>query len=213
MLRLLQSASLALALALTLSGCNKRSHPFGADDEAPIRVRNGSVILHAAYVDSSGTPGYKSHWVYVNDCSQGAGDNCWSHEPITPYDDPRQEKLWVKVFGTGVDQLCNVLSADANKVEFDFNDGGTVDFKRGQKNSDSNYRVQVRPRDTFMPVSADNYQIQRPDSSGQNYVNKLRTMGTTSGPNMKCEFNRYISDLKIAICSEEQICRNETAKN
>ena len=151
-----------------------------SDDEAPIRVRNGSIEIEAG--------GSKDNeWAWVH---EPQGDNVdpmpsYSHEPKKKYGDSA-DQLWVKV--TRNSGACSSGNTARGKmVRVEYSEGGrSVTFKRG-KSGGIDWRTKVRrPQDLTLDSGA-RPPVLRHGTPGVGFIKSVRVSG--GGPDWSCTFD------------------------
>jgi hypothetical protein len=132
-------------------------------DDAPIRVRGGSVIIDSTYNDADQRNHKTWKWVRKSGCKYKDGSQapCISHEPVGEGDPDRDRArdvdhdptLYVKVV-TGTSGTCNKgkgeVTGSGELVEFWVEDANPLYFSfRRNTSGFTHYRVQLSPRNPF----------------------------------------------------------------
>ena len=159
-------------------------------DEPPIRVRNGSIEIHAGNKN-----GKQWRWQEENDR--------FSHEPET-FELDTTRRLWVKVETEGepgsTTYKCETKTDDDNKVIVSFlSDNETVDAEFKRVGSWLlNQRTKVTPK--RFTLNADRTML---TSAGAGYVTKVEA------GDVKCEFYKYghLKYIDICMSSSDPFCQ------
>ena len=177
-------------------------HKMLSDDEAPIRVRNGSLEFEAG---NQLNPPRRWKW------EEKGPDNreqtpSYSHEP-EHLDIDTDEEMWVKVIPSDKsDASCRsgeyVFSGDRVILEYqEANSKFIARLRRGKRAVlGVNYRTKVRPKD--------NYALEGKflRYKGVGYIAEV------SAGDGKCTFTKAADLLVIAVCSSEKQCRDYVYK-
>ncbi len=182
---------IAVVIFYGLVGLFKLKGPR-ADDEAPIRVRNGSLLLEPG---SSNTNTWR--W------KEKGGDDresapSYSHEP----DDSNRDEdlnLWVLVvLKDGITPTCdaNALRFDGEIVRVKYLSGNIASvakIRRGNRHVlEHRYRTRVRPRNDF-EVDRNGALVHK--TAGVGYISEVRS------DNGRCNFSSAADLEEIRICS------------
>lgn len=161
-----------------------------SDDEAPIRVRNGSMEIQAGQ-----DPDNEFAWEL-----EPNGDNVdptpsYSHEPRDHYIDLSKD-LWVRVVRrTGTCASGDKATGRNVRIEFSENNFAAT-FKRG-KSGTVNYRTKARPSGDLTPDTTQRPPVLRYGTTGSGFITSVRVN------NWSCTFeNANVLDV-IYICSSE----------
>lgn len=187
----------ALAVAL-VTAVVVGTYQLISDDEAPIRVRGGSMEIHAALTNDN-----EWAWSLEEDGDNVDSRASYSHEPDDSYTD-RSKDLWVKVLRrTGT--CASGDRATGKMVRVDYSDGFTATFKRG-KSGWWNYRTKVRPRELTLDAGA-TPPVLRHGSAGVGHITRVRVNGgtddTSTTDQWECTFNDANALDVIYICSSD----------
>jgi hypothetical protein len=188
-----------------------------AGDDAPIRVRGGSVIIDSSYEDVH-QPGNHKKWKWVGkgNCKYKDGSQapCISHEPVGVGDPDRDRArdvdhdrtLYVKVdpgeFGT-----CNkkkevikekeVITGSGELVEVWVDDAKPLYFTfRRNTSGFTHYRVQLSPRNPFNIM--DDGATAKFETSKDGYIEDVRVGDLT------CHWRNYDKTMEIKVCAPWQ---------
>ena len=168
-----------------------------SSDEPPIRVRNGSMILHAAE-DSAA----QKTWRWERqDSDSDEPEPSYSHEP-NHLDPQLGSQLWVKVQpGTGTYSCDGAQTiGSAPNVFIDYgsaSDKVTVRFKRSKRTTFASRRTKVRPEGSLKLVDAATLQV-----PGEHFITEVRA------GSLRCTFGTKESLTMIYICSTESVCQS-----
>jgi hypothetical protein len=175
----------AAVVLLLLNGLTK----ILSEDEAPIRVRNGSIDILPGVED-----GNTWTWMKENNGDHNESAPSWSHEPDDGYLD-RETTLWVKVIPTQNSAMtCTsgpVLTGQQVAIEFkDGTNTVTARIKRARSGL-YNYRTKVRRQEDFTL----NGQYLRYGTAGAGYISEVRIASEN------CTFTKADDLNEIRICS------------
>jgi hypothetical protein len=176
-----------------------------SDDEAPIRVRNGSIEIQAEQDP-------ENEWVWEQEPN---GDNVdstpsYSHEPVDSYID-REKNLWVKVVRqTGACASGDKATGKTVRVRFSENNI-TVRFKRG-RSGPWNYRTKVRRTTDLTPDITLKPPVLRHGTAGSGYITSVSVtggVGDNDQDTWSCSFGNANGLGTIFICSSanKQACQ------
>jgi hypothetical protein len=197
----------------------------GRGDDAPIRVRNGSVYIDSGW-DVEGTPQNPKRWKFkkkdsCRDSDDGSLSPCFSREPESgtnaPGDTDRNDSLTVAIkFGKGgvcaaettsTSQLPSPVIGDGNRATFWLN-GFAEDPRRSfsfRRNTSGffHFRAQLAPTNRFDSPD-DGFTLNfRPAASGD-YIERLVVRGIVLNGQrgkLNCAFEHDPS-LTVLICSK-----------
>ena len=132
-------------------------------DEPPIRVRNGSIEVHAGVEDQQ-----PWHWTAEDDGDDDENDPSFSHEPNHIHPELLDKDLYVKVVpGTGAQ--CNPAVGSGRQILIDYGSGPPARVRRSRSGI-VNQRTKVRPKDAFT-LDATGAVLM---SSGAGFVKRVR---------------------------------------
>jgi hypothetical protein len=206
-------AASALALAAAVSGFSQGAK-VTQDDDAPIRVRNGSVYIEPGATKSKDV---RWKWDKKGGCKDkdGGKNKCLSREPEgddVDHDTDQDETLFVQVVDKNGVAKCdnNVLISSGALVSFEIEDPPTSPaspepiqpfrfFFRRNTSGNRDFRVQLLPDKGFL-LEAGGKRVTR-GKPGESYIKSLVVMDADDKRTLACTFSKYDVDLQVNICS------------
>lgn len=185
----------AVALGLGLAGFAIYM-VLTSDEEAPIIVKNGSLLIVAGAAE-------QNEWAWTKE----DGDNeesspSYSYEPTHKYRD-RSKMHWVKVSSMQSGSCTNnQMTASGKTVNIDYIYGNgqtkSVGIRRGASGPlRIDYRTKVRPQDLTVGTDSETGRsaLIFPDSG---YISAIRV------DNWSCTFPNVAADPQISVCASDK---------